>query len=98
MTRRFAHPDKITFIKSAHHDAAGDTATIEETVKAILPDVRQHGDATVGRYALQFDKTCPDKFEVASRNNRTHSRLWIGRRARTRNSPSEACVPLQRRN
>ena len=67
-------------------------------MKAILPDVRQHGDAAVRRYALQFDKTCPDKFEVASRNNRTHSRLWISRRARTRNSPSEACVPLQRRN
>ena len=98
MTRRFAHPDKITFIKSAHHDAAGDTATIEETVKAILPDVRQHGDATVGRYALQFDKTCPDEFEVASRNNRTHSRLWISRRASTRNSGMYPSVPITRRN
>lgn len=66
MTRRFAHPDKITFIKSAQNDAAGDTAAIEETVKAILADVRQRGDAAVRHYALQFDKTCPDEFEVST--------------------------------
>ena len=66
MTRRFAHPDKITFIKSAQHDAAGDTAAIEETVKAILADVRQRGDTAVRHYTLQFDKTCPDEFEVST--------------------------------
>lgn len=66
MSRDFAHPDKITFVKAARQDAAADTASIEATVKQILADVRDRGDAAVRKYALDFDKSCPEVFEVSS--------------------------------
>jgi histidinol dehydrogenase/sulfopropanediol 3-dehydrogenase len=65
MSRDFAHPDKITFVKAAREDAAADTASIEATVKQILADVRDGGDAAVRKYALEFDKSCPEVFEVS---------------------------------
>lgn len=65
MTRNFKHPGMITYVKAARQDAAGDTASIEATVKQILADVRQRGDAAVRDYSLQFDKSCPDVFEVS---------------------------------
>lgn len=65
MTRTFAQPEKITFVKNARQDAAADTAAIETTVKKILADVRDKGDEAVRAYALQFDKTCPDILEVS---------------------------------
>ena len=65
MSRDFAHPDKITFVKAAREDAAANTASIEATVKQILADVRDGGDAAVRKYALEFDKSCPEVFEVS---------------------------------
>jgi histidinol dehydrogenase len=59
MTRTFARPEKITFVKAAREDATADTAAIEATVKTILSDVREKGDAAVRSYAMTFDKTCP---------------------------------------
>lgn len=37
-----------------------DIRSLEQTVSAILDDVRQNGDAAVRKYSLQFDKTAPD--------------------------------------
>ncbi len=65
MTRSFAYPDKISLVKAARQDTAADTAAIEATVKQILADVRDTGDAAVRRYALDFDRTCPDILEVS---------------------------------
>lgn len=66
MSHDFAHPDKITFVKAARQDAAADTASIEATVKQILADVRDKGDAAVRKFALDFDKSCPEVFEVSA--------------------------------
>lgn len=41
-----------------------DTRALEQTVSGILEDVRQHGDAAVRQYSLQFDKTAPDPVEL----------------------------------
>jgi sulfopropanediol 3-dehydrogenase len=65
MTRTFARPEKITFVKAAREDATADTAAIEATVKTILSDVREKGDAAVRSYAMTFDKSCPDVLEVS---------------------------------
>lgn len=65
MTRTFAKPEKITFVKAAREDATADTAAIEATVKTILSDVREKGDAAVRGYAMTFDKTCPEILEVS---------------------------------
>ncbi len=66
MSRAFAQSDRIVFVKSARQDAAADTASIEATVKRILADVRDKGDAAVRKYALEFDKSCPEIFEVSA--------------------------------
>ncbi|NMD06915.1 MAG: histidinol dehydrogenase, partial [Phyllobacteriaceae bacterium] len=66
MSRAFAQSDRIVFVKSARQDAAADTASIEATVKRILADVRDKGDAAVWKYALEFDKSCPEIFEVSA--------------------------------
>ena len=65
MTRTFARPEKITFVKAAREDATADTAAIEATVKTILSDVREKGDAAVRSYAMTFDKNCPEILEVS---------------------------------
>lgn len=55
---------KITYLKSPKRDAAGDNSAIETTVKEILTAVRDRGDDAVREYALKFDKSALDRFEV----------------------------------
>jgi hypothetical protein len=66
MSRDFAHPDKITFVKAAREDAAADTASIEATVKQILADVRGGRRRSPQAMRWTFDKTCPEVFEVST--------------------------------
>lgn len=41
-----------------------DTAPLEATVSSILADIKQHGDAAVKKYALQFDDVTANDFKV----------------------------------
>ncbi|QFY63285.1 histidinol dehydrogenase (plasmid) [Rhizobium grahamii] len=55
---------KFIQIKEPTRDAVSDTAPVEKTVKDIIAQVRERGDAAVREYSLQFDKAELDKFEV----------------------------------
>jgi histidinol dehydrogenase len=41
-----------------------ETRSLEQTVSAILDDVRRNGDAAVKKYSLQFDKIAPEPTEI----------------------------------
>ena len=56
--------DKITRIKEPKRDAVSDTASIEATVKEIIANVRERGDAAVRDYSRKFDKSDVSAFEV----------------------------------
>ncbi len=55
---------KLTRIKEPKRDAVSDTASIEATVKDIVAQVRERGDAAVRDYSIAFDKADLDRFEV----------------------------------
>ena len=57
---------KITHIKAPEADAVSYAASVEATVKEIVADVRANGDAAVRRYALAFDKSELENFEVGA--------------------------------
>jgi sulfopropanediol 3-dehydrogenase len=56
---------KITRIKSTVGDAPSEAVSVETTVKKIVADVRDQGDAAVHRYAKAFDRSELDNFEVS---------------------------------
>lgn len=57
------YPDKSTW-KELLKRPALDSASLEETVKSILADIKTNGDSAVKKYALQFDKAKLNSFEV----------------------------------
>jgi len=67
MTSRLdAVKGKFTQIKQPTRDAVSDTAPVEKTVKDIISNVRDRGDAAVREYSLQFDKAELESFEVTA--------------------------------
>lgn len=65
MTSRFeALKGKFTQIKQPSRDAISDTASVEKTVKEIITNVRERGNAAVHEYSLAFDKADVIHFEV----------------------------------
>lgn len=65
MTSRFeALKGKFTQIKQPSRDAISDTASVENTVKEIIMNVRERGNAAVHEYSLAFDKADVIHFEV----------------------------------
>jgi histidinol dehydrogenase/sulfopropanediol 3-dehydrogenase len=48
---------RLTRIKSPVGSAASDAASVEATVKKIVAEVRDEGDAAVHLYAKAFDKS-----------------------------------------
>jgi len=67
MTSRLdALKGKFTQIKQPTRDAVSDTAPVEKTVKDIISNVRERGDAAVREYSLQFDKAELESFEVTA--------------------------------
>jgi len=58
---------KITFIKASKRDAATDTSEIETTVREIITNVRERGDAALRDYSKAFDRTDVAIFEVSDR-------------------------------
>ncbi|MER8710238.1 histidinol dehydrogenase [Mesorhizobium sp. M1088] len=67
MTSRLeALKGKFTQIKGPSRDAVSDTAPIEKTVKDIVANVRERGDAAVREYSLAFDKADVADFEVTA--------------------------------
>ncbi len=63
--RRFPAHDAIQFIKPASRDAIADTTPVETTVKAILSEVKAHGDVAVRKYSLEYDKAEVVSLEVS---------------------------------
>ncbi|MER9548428.1 histidinol dehydrogenase [Mesorhizobium sp. M0322] len=65
MTSRLdALKGKFTQIKTPKRDANTDTAAIQRTVKDIIANVHERGDAAVREYTLAFDKADVADFEV----------------------------------
>lgn len=58
---------KITFIKASKRDAATDTGEIEATVRDIIANVRDRGDAALRDYSRVFDRTDVSIFEVSEK-------------------------------
>ncbi|WP_414474700.1 histidinol dehydrogenase [Microvirga sp. M2] len=56
---------KITFLKAPKHDAATETGEIEATVRGIIADVRDRGDAALRDYSKAFDQADVSTFEVS---------------------------------
>jgi len=66
MTSRLAAlNDRFIQIKKPTRDAVSDTAPVENTVKDIIANVRERGDAAVREYSAAFDKVELEKFEVS---------------------------------
>jgi len=57
---------RLTHIKQLGRSAWSDNAPVEATVKRILDDVRQSGDAALRDYSRQFDKVEVETFEVSA--------------------------------
>ncbi|MER8983592.1 histidinol dehydrogenase [Mesorhizobium sp. M0870] len=55
---------KFTQIKKPTRDAVSDSAPVEKTVRDIIANVRERGDAAVREYSLAFDKADVTNFEV----------------------------------
>ncbi|MEX2746376.1 histidinol dehydrogenase [Rhizobium mongolense] len=71
MTSRLeALKGKFTQIKRPSRDAVSDTAPVEKTVKDIIANVRERGDAAVRDYSLVFDKADVTNFEVIQEEKR----------------------------
>lgn len=58
---------KVAFIKASKRDAAMDTGEIETTVREIISNVRERGDAALRDYSKAFDRTDLSIFEVSGR-------------------------------
>ncbi len=57
-------PPGVQYIKAPARDSVTDTAAIETTVKDVIAAVRAEGDVAVRHYALQFDRSDAEAFEV----------------------------------
>jgi len=55
MSKIFINPSKEQWAEIIQRPVF-DSKPLEKTVSGILSDVKQHGDAAVKKYALQFDK------------------------------------------
>ena len=55
-----------TYIKQAPGRAARDMAQVEETVRRMLADIRDHRDEAVRRYARDLDNWESDEFRVGA--------------------------------
>ena len=58
-------PPGISFIKAPGRNAVTDNVEIEAKVKQIISEVRAQGDAAVRRFALEFDRSSLERFEVS---------------------------------
>lgn len=60
----------IAFAKAALRSASHDVSDIQRLVAGIVADVRDRGDAAVADYALKFDKSAAQRFEVDATERR----------------------------
>ena len=60
---RIINSDNFDSYWKSESKTADDLKT-DETVKAIIADIRANGDAAVRKYASKFDKSSPEKLEV----------------------------------
>ena len=56
---------KVTYVKNAKQDVNADTGAIEATVKEIIDNVRNRGDAALRDYSKTFDHVDIESFEVS---------------------------------
>ncbi|GLR66005.1 histidinol dehydrogenase [Acidocella aquatica] len=57
-------PPGVSFIKAPGRNAVTDNVEIEAKVKEIIASVRRLGDTAVRRFALEFDRSSLESFEV----------------------------------
>lgn len=89
MTSRLdALKGKFTQIKESNRDAISDTAPVEKTVKDIIANVRERGDAAVREYSIAFDKADVTNFEVTQEESSGLSPISIRKREKIPSSPS----------
>jgi len=55
---------RVDYVKAPARDQVADTGEVAGLVARVLQDVRTHGDAAVRRYAMEFDRTDLQRFEV----------------------------------
>src|SRR6185369_4131368 len=58
--------DRVSFIKAPETVAESDARALEGTVREVLVDVRQRGDAALRHYSRIFDREDIDKLEVSN--------------------------------
>ena len=56
--------DSLDYVKAPLQDQHSDNSQVAGLVAAVLNDVRQRGDAAVREYALKFDSSELERFEV----------------------------------
>lgn len=64
-TLNSALQSKVTYIKHAKQDVNADTSAIEATVREIIDNVRNGGDAALRDYSKTFDHVDVESFEVS---------------------------------
>jgi len=64
-TLNSALQSKVTYIKHAKQDVNADTGAIETTVRDIIDNVRNRGDAALRDYSKAFDHVDIESFEVS---------------------------------
>jgi histidinol dehydrogenase/sulfopropanediol 3-dehydrogenase len=55
---------RTAYVKAPARDQIADTGEVSALVARVLQDVRDHGDAAVRRYAMEFDRADLARFEV----------------------------------
>jgi histidinol dehydrogenase/sulfopropanediol 3-dehydrogenase len=55
---------RTEYVKAPARDQIADTGEVSALVARVLQDVREHGDAAVRRYGMEFDRTDLSRFEV----------------------------------
>ncbi len=55
---------RSAYVKAPARDQIADTGEVSALVARVLQDVREHGDAAVRRYGMEFDRTDLSRFEV----------------------------------
>ena len=57
---------RVTYVKAPARDPAADQGEVSSLVARVLRDVHARGDAAVREYAIAFDKSDLDRFEVST--------------------------------
>ncbi len=57
---------RIDYLKAPARDVVADNSQVEDTVREVVAEIRQHGDSAVRDYSRRFDKIEVDAIEVTA--------------------------------